>query len=202
MIVIDDPISSMDDARALASAQEIRTLTNQTAQTILLSHSKQLLCSVWQNFDQSESSALEIRRSPADSDIIRWDIHAAAITEYDRRHQLMRRFERGEPNEARSVAESLRLVLEGYLRVVCAADFPPGRRLGAFLGDAKERVNTIQPAIPQAMIIELEEIAEYAHRFHHDTNPEWDTALTNLNETELLGYVRRVLELVGPGAYV
>lgn len=198
IVAIDDPISSMDDARALASAQEIRTLTKQTAQTILLSHSKQLLCSVWQNFDQSESSALEIRRSPADSDIIRWDIHAAAITEYDRRHQLMRRFERGEPNEARSVAESLRLVLEGYLRVVCAADFPPGRRLGAFLGDAKERVNTIQPAIPQAMIIELEEIAEYAHRFHHDTNPEWDTALTNLNETELLGYVRRVLEFVSP----
>lgn len=198
IVVIDDPISSMDDSRALTSAQEIRGLTNRAAQVILLSHSKQLLCSVWQNFEQSESSALEIRRSPNDSEIVQWDIHAAAITEYDRRHLLLRDFESGEPKEARGVAESLRLVLEGYLRVVCAADFPPGRRLGAFLRDARLRVNTRQPVIPEAKIIELEEIAEYAHRFHHDTNPDWDVALSNLNETELLSYVRRVLVLVGP----
>ena len=198
IVVIDDPISSIDDGRSLTTSQEIRSLANQTGQMIVLSHSKQLLCSVWQHFDQSQSSALEIRRSPTDSEIVPWEIHAAAITEYDRRHQLLREFKRGEATDARSVAESLRLVLEGYLRVACAADFPPGKRLGAVLTDAKTRVKTPQPILLESSIRELEEIAEYAHRFHHDTNPNWDVALSNLNEAELLGFVRRVLDFVGP----
>ena len=40
------------------------------------------------------------------------------------------------------------------------------------------------------------DIVEYGNRFHHDTNPAWQTE--EINSTELLGFVQRTLAFVGP----
>ena len=37
----------------------------------------------------------------------------------------------------------------------------------------------------------LDEIVEYANRFHHDTNPAWETEA--INDAELRGFVERTL---------
>ena len=107
LIVIDDPASSLDDGRTIATAQEIRSLSGRVQQLIVLSHSKQLLCSVWDHADKQKGT------SPIISD----------------------------------------------------QDFK-----------------------------ELDSLREYANRFHHDTNPpSWDTEIANINETQLLGFAKRVL---------
>jgi wobble nucleotide-excising tRNase len=51
LVVIDDPISSLDDSRAAATAQRIRELAGRTCQTIVMSHSKPLLCNIWQHLN-------------------------------------------------------------------------------------------------------------------------------------------------------
>jgi len=38
---------------------------------------------------------------------------------------------------------------------------------------------------------ELRDIVEYANRFHHDTNPVWETEV--INSAELAGFVNRAL---------
>jgi len=193
IVVIDDPITSLDEVRSLATAQEIRGLLGRSHQTIVLSHSKGLLCAIWTHVDQARCSTLEVRRSVAGSTFTPWNIQDAAITEYDRRHCLLREYNAGLSRDIRQVAQSLRPVLEGFLRVACAEHFPPGMLLGNFINRAHQLENT-SPIIPPAALLELEQIKEYANRFHHDTNPAWDTEISNINETQLLGFVKRVLD--------
>lgn len=193
VVVIDDPVSSLDDARIVATAQEIRELDGLTMQTIVLSHSKQLLCSLWQHADHSRCSAFEVRRSPSGSTITPWNIHEATITEYDRRHLLLRDYDRGTVSDARQVAQSLRPVLEGFLRVACPEYYPPGTLLGTFVERVHHSLQDPSPILSAQDLGELRQIKEYANRFHHDTNPAWDREVANINETQLQGFVRRVL---------
>ena len=46
------------------------------------------------------------------------------------------------------------------------------------------------------MTQELKELLEYGNRFHHDTNPSWETEL--INATELSGLVKRTLAFASP----
>ena len=62
VIVIDDPVSSLDDNRSLTTVQEIRRLLPRVAQVIILSHSKPFLCQTWESSDPTQRAALQVRR--------------------------------------------------------------------------------------------------------------------------------------------
>lgn len=61
---------------------------------------------------------------------------------------------------------------------------------GQFVGTARE-------ILSQNDIDELANLTEYGNRYHHDTNPAWQTA--DINDAELLGFVRRVLAFTRRG---
>lgn len=193
VVVIDDPVTSLDDGRSVTTAQEIRELSGIAGQTIILSHSKQLLCSMWEYTDPKRCSSLEVRRSPGGSTIDLWDISDAAITEYDRRHARLRDCATGTFTDYRQVAQSLRPILEGFLRIACPEFFPPGTLLGRFITQAQSSLNAGQQILSQGDLAELEAIKEYANKFHHDTNKAWDSEVANINVQQLCGFVQRVL---------
>jgi hypothetical protein len=45
-----------------------------------------------------------------------------------------------------------------------------------------------------AVLTNLGHLVEYSNRFHHDTNPAWDTE--HINDGELAGFVRQTLDFV------
>src|SRR3546814_4063741 len=90
IVVIDDPITSLDDHRSLTTVQEMRRLAERTAQVIVLSHNKQFLCRLWEGTDPTLRAALEVARDGAGSTIRAWDVSQDCITEHDRRHALLR----------------------------------------------------------------------------------------------------------------
>jgi hypothetical protein len=94
----------------------------------------------------------------------------------------------GEPRE---IARSIRPHLEAFLRVACPAHFPPGTLLGPFTALCRQRVGQANEVLDQAAIQELGQLVEYANRFHHDTNPAWETEL--INDGELQSFVQRAL---------
>ena len=83
----------------------------------------------------------------------------------------------------REVAQSIRPVLEGYLRMACPEFFPPGQLLGPFRGIAQQRAASGTPIIDATKLTELSNLTEYSNRFHHDTNPAWDSE--HINDGEL-----------------
>ena len=191
VVVIDDPISSLDDHRSLTTVQEVRRLADRAGQVVVLSHDKRFLCRVWEGADGTMRLALEISRARNGSIVRTWDVAEDSVTEHDRRHAKFRDFVENGQGEPREIAKAIRPHLEAFLRVACPERFPPGKLLGPFIGECRQRVGGADEILGPAAIQELDELKEYANRFHHDTNPAWETEL--INDAELQGFVRRAL---------
>jgi wobble nucleotide-excising tRNase len=191
VVVVDDPISSLDDHRSLTTVQEVRRLAERAGQVIVLSHDKRVLCRIWNGADPTVRSALEIVRAGDGSTIRLWDVTQDSITEHDRRHARLREFVDKGSGDRRETARSIRPHLEAFLRVACPEHFPPGTLLGPFLGLCRQRVEQANQILDRPTTRELGELTEYANRFHHDTNSAWETEL--INDAELRSFVERAL---------
>ena len=191
IVVIDDPISSLDDHRALTTVQEIRRLVQRTAQVIVLSHSKPFLCRLSEHPDRTIVTAIQVTRDGTGSTLASWDVNLDCITEHDRRHALLREYTVRRNGNDSEVAKSIRPIIEAFFRVACPEHFPPSTLLGPFRGICEQRVDTPAQVLDRHHTQELRELVEYANRFHHDTNPAWETEA--INDAELLNYVQRAL---------
>lgn len=191
VVVLDDPVSSLDEHRALTTVQEIRRLAQRAAQVIVLSHSKGFLCRIWEGTDRTQRSAIRVQRDATGSAIAAWDVEQDSVTEHDRRHAALREYRRAGGNNSREVAEAIRPVLEAFLRVAYPEQFPPGTLLGHFRERCRQRVGTPQEILGQQPLQELHDLVEYANKFHHDTNPAYQTEV--INDGELRGFVDRAL---------
>ena len=197
VVVIDDPMSSLDAHRSLATVQKVRESSRQAKQTILLSHDKRFLCGILNGMNrQEEYTTLEIASTGNESMIRNWDATQDSITEHDQRYFLLQEYAATQAGTAREVAAAIRFYLEDYFRAACPGQFPPGKLLGQFAQECKQRLGRSDEVINQQTIEEVENILEYANRFHHDTNPAWQSE--SINPTELLGFVKRTLSLAGP----
>ena len=191
VVVIDDPITSLDDHRSLTTVQEIRQLADRAGQAIVLSHDKRFLCRIWNGADSTMRSALEIVRDGNGSTVRTWDVAQDSVTEHDRRHLRLREFVDCGTGDTREAARAIRPHLEAFLRVACPEHFLPRTLLGSFLGICRQRFGQIGEVLDHAATQELGELTEYANRFHHDTNPAWETE--EINDAELQSFVQRAL---------
>lgn len=198
IVVFDDPMTSLDEHRSLTTKQELRRLYSRVAQIITLSHSKPFLCSLWEDADTNTRSALRVSRATVGSDILEWDVRSDSVTEHDKRHELVSRYiQASDPTKERAVAAALRPILEAFMRVACPAHFPPGTLLGPFIGRCQDRHGTGNEILSLADTTELRALLDYANRFHHDSNPAWETAL--INDTELVDFAKRTLLFASRG---
>jgi wobble nucleotide-excising tRNase len=192
IIVIDDPISSLDGHRMLTTVQELRRLGQRVSQLIVLSHEKSFLCRINEGLVPAMRTPLKIDRDATGSTLLHWDVSQDSITEHDRRHELLTEFHtRGAADDTRNVARSIRPHLEAFLRVACPGSFPPGTLLGPFRAICEQRYGNVGQILDAHHIEELRDLVEYSNRYHHDTNPAWETEA--INDGELRGYVARAL---------
>jgi wobble nucleotide-excising tRNase len=191
VVVIDDPVSSLDEHRSLTTVQELRRLMRRAGQLFVLSHNKPFLCNLWDGTDKTLRAAIEFARDGDGSTIRSWDVSRDMVTEHDRRHALLREYLQAATPNNREVAQALRPVIEAFLRVAYPEYFPPGSLLGPFRNMCVQRVGTPQQILDQADTNELGDLTEYANLFHHDTNPAWQSQ--HINDAQLLDFVRRTL---------
>jgi wobble nucleotide-excising tRNase len=191
VVVIDDPISSLDEHRALTTVQEMRRLAERVGQVIVLSHSKPFLCRIWESADPTVRAALEVSRDGPGSTLRAWDVNRDCVTEHDRRHAMLREYVVTSTPNNREVARAIRPLLEAFVRVAYPEHFPPGTLLGPFRVLCQQRAGTTHQILSAPDAQELQDLIEYANRFHHDSNPAWETEV--INDAELSGFVTRAL---------
>ena len=195
VIVIDDPVCSFDDGRAMTTCQEVRRLADRTKQMILLSHEKSFLCRLHKHARPESTAALELKREGETmTRLTAWQPEEDQFTQYDHNHKSLRDFVAGSEPDIRRVAKNLRPVLEGYLRVAYPEFCPPGTLLGHFWNRMQSQIEAGSAIMDTGRMIDLDQIREYANRFHHDTNEAWEDEMPS--DCELLNYVRRVLEFI------
>ena len=192
VVVIDDPVSSLDEHRSLTTVQEVRRLSERAAQVIVLSHSKPFLGRIWEGADRTLRAALTVVRDGDGSTLEQWDVDQDSISEQDRRHSLLRAFLAGDGVDSRQVARAIRPLLEAFIRVAYPEHFPPGSVLGRFHGVCVQRLDSTEEILDRRDTQELRDLMEYSNRFHHDTNPAWETEA--INEGELRGFVGRAVK--------
>lgn len=194
-VVVDDPVSSLDEQRSFTTSQEVRRLAERVAQVVVLSHDKRFLARIWDGaIGRMTPTTLQIVRDGLGSTLAEWNVRGDATTEYDRRHSMLREFLESGRGDPREVARAIRPVLEGFERVAHPEHFPPGSMLGPFLGACEQRVGTPSEILSANDIATLRAILEYANRFHHDANPAWETETPN--DGELRGFALRALGFV------
>lgn len=197
VVVLDDPISSMDGGRTLATAQVVRHLTSRVAQVIVLSHNKEFLCQIMEQLDNVDMASMQIIRRGEGSSIEQWDIRSESHSEHDRRNNLFNSYlSKGHCNE-REIAFEIRNHLEGFLRIAYPSEFPPGTALGKhFISACEEQLGKPEQILSEDKFNELCQILEYANSFHHDSNPAWKSQAVDTDE--LVTYVKRTLKFTRP----
>lgn len=188
IVVIDDPMTSLDEHRNRNTLAEMRRLLHRVDQMIVLSHSKPFLCPLWQDSAPTQHQALRIDRMRVGqnqdaSTLTAWNVHSDCVQEHDRRHERVQTYiQNADSTTERDVAMSLRPMLEAFVRVAYPSEFPPGSCLGAFINVCAQRQGTHRQILNARDTNELNYLREYANEFHHDTNPAYQTVIINGQE--------------------
>lgn len=194
IVVLDDPINSLDDHRSYATVDAVIDIAATGAQVFVLSHNKRFLCRIWEKMKGKSCTGLELVRFETGSTIRRWEVGLDSVTEHDKRHMLFLEYLDGAVEEPRRVAQNIRFHLEAFLRVSLPQYFPPQTLLGHFVNRCKDVLDSPGEILVRGAVEELEEIVAYANRFHHDTNPSWETQ--EINDLELKRFVERTLGFI------
>ena len=193
IIVFDDPFTSMDSFRRNHTVHQIHRLGENCAQVVLLSHDAGFLKLLWDRVPSGDRKTLQLARvGEENTAIAEWDIEKAAKARYRADLDTLQRFLSLGEGEPRDVIQKLRPVLEGYCRNLYPAQFAEQEMMGSIVGKIRDAGAT-HPLYP--IVEDLDELNMYCRRYHHGENA--NAATEPVDDTELQGYVRRTLRLVG-----
>lgn len=200
VVVLDDPMSSLDKHRRMNTIQEVRTLLPTVAQVIVMSHDEYFLFDIYDRVAPrragtiTDTTTLHVRRAATGSTIEEWDIESEKMCRHDKRHALLTQFANGGGGDPMTVAQSIRLHLEHVLRALYPDKFRLGETLREFRNRARSASQNGNGFMTEAKLTEVGQIVDYSNDFHHDTNPAADTVV--INDTQLRDYVIRTLRFV------
>lgn len=195
VVVLDDPIASLDCFRKTATCQTIKRLATLSEQVIVLSHDPFFLRDIWDSSPKDSVCALRLARGRVGSKIAPWDICDETRTSFERSYVVLSDYLRGDyDGDLSDVASRIRLVLEGHLRHRVPSAFSPDDSLGMMIGKIRECGGDSPEHQLKLLEDDLAELNEYALLFHHDKNPQAHTR--PVTDGELRPYVERTLDVV------
>jgi wobble nucleotide-excising tRNase len=201
VIVIDDPISSLDEHRRNATRDAILNLADRAGQIFVFSHNPHFLSSLLDKRKaQNADSELFCIQKTGDktSELRGWEedeLNRKVQSRYYHRFNKLVAYASNRDGDPEEVAHCIRHVLEGNLR----RRFPDRYKksngsVGAFIGmvgDADED-NPLSDLQGTPYLKELKAIADsdYCHDPHHDNAPFMPLVI---NETELATWAKRTI---------
>jgi len=201
IIVVDDPISSLDEHRRGATRNAILDLADRCKQIVVLSHSPGFLSNLWEESDaDGELDLFRIQKTgEKTSKLTEWEedeLRRKVQDPYFHHFERLVAYQSKRQGDPVDVAHSIRHVLEGNLR----RRFPDRYKredgsIGAFIGMVKDAADDDPLSDLQGTdyFEELQEIAssEYCHDPHHSDDPFLPE---QINENQLATCAKRTLQ--------
>jgi len=197
-IIIDDPISSLDNHRKKCTVSEIAGLLPTSKQIVVLSHDPHFLFSIWDAAPKDSINTLNILRSGENSIIGPWDIEQETQAEYFKNYFVLSDYLEHGPNgnRLRDVARCIRPLLEGNLRICFPGSFNRNEWLGDFIKKVREAGSADRLHVLKRWESELTQINDYSKQYHHEQNPSGFSSAP-IQDSELKAFVKRTLKLIG-----
>jgi len=202
IIVIDDPMCSLDLNRKQQTRTVLKRLHDSCEQIIVLAHDvhflRNLRDDVLRTGNPNDIKCLKLKsviNRYSDFDVINLDQECESA--YFKSHRMLDEYMVGNAQSSMEIARSIRPMLEGYLH----RRFPNLINSGLLFGQVIDLIGNAQQPSPlinaQNITNELNEINRYAGQFHHDTNPAADQV--QITDGELLSFVERSLAVIYAG---
>lgn len=202
IIVIDDPMCSLDLNRKQQTRTVLRRLHDNCAQIIVLAHDVHFLRNLRDDVLRTESPnnvrCIKLKAvANRYSDFDEINIDQECESSYFKCHRMLDEYMAGNAQSSMEIARSIRPMLEGYLH----RRFPGMISGGLLFGEVVNQINSAQLPSPlvhaQNITAELNEINRYAGQFHHDTNPAADQV--QVVDGELLNFAERAIKVIHAG---
>lgn len=196
IIVFDDPFTSQDRSRRSATLSLIGSLSEKAQQVFILSHDPFFLRACWDAYKGgNDISCHQFIRFGDATNTGEWDIERETLPEYSKKHKTLWDYCHSSTGSPLEVAQTIRPVLEEYLRLKLPRSFADHEWLGQFIDKIRTASPTDPLAAAQVILLRIEYINEYGKRFHHSSTRAADTAV--MDQTELYTYAKATLDLVG-----
>ncbi|MCX6968361.1 MAG: AAA family ATPase [Verrucomicrobia bacterium] len=203
IVVIDDPMCSLDLNRKQHTQTVLRQIFNGAEQLIVLAHDPFFLRDVRDSLmvknASSPISVLQLRIAQGGySDFDNFDVDKECESPYFRHHRMLADFINNGSGELRHIAKAIRPALEGYLHRRFPGLVPRDMMFGQVIAFIKDTKPPEPICHAKCLVDELQEINDYAGQFHHDTNPgNADTVV--VVSTELQTFAVRALNVIHKG---
>ncbi len=201
LIVLDDPVSSLDRNRRHQSVRLIANLAGDCRQMIILSHDAFFIRELSEHFANRKLNPIKptiltiTRVQNSYSAFAGCDIDDICSSDYYRHHRLLAEYVDGNTtSNRREVAKAIRPLLEGYYHRRFPGRIPRTLMFGQIISYAGQSQSGDPLSYLQPVLKDLGEVNDYAGQFHHDTNPEYETA--PVVDGELLVFAKRALKLI------
>lgn len=202
IVVIDDPMCSLDLNRRHHTRVVLRKIFSKSEQLLVLAHDPYFLRDLRESFKKEDKAAsiatFQLSRTTGEySTFSSIDLDAECESAYFRHHRMLNDFVDGKGGDARAIAKTIRPMLEGYLHRRFPGRIPKDLLFGQVVVLIRDAKAPSPLCHAQTLVEELNEINEYAGQFHHDTNPSADTVV--VVEPELKTFIERALGVVHRG---
>lgn len=195
IVVIDDPITSLDIHRKNCTKDEILQVVKKSKQVIILSHDVDFLRMIWDNSPTNDVQTLQVQRKGKDGSVLsEWDIAEATRGDYYGDYFTLVNYAENNKGDSRLVVRAIRPLLEGYYRVRFPKEFPPNKWLGDFIDYVRNAPEDSPLHVVQKDLSEINAINNFSKKYHHKENPNADKE--TINDTELVLYIERTLKLI------
>jgi wobble nucleotide-excising tRNase len=202
IVVIDDPICSLDLNRKHHTKAVLKKIVAKAEQLIVLAHDPYFIRDLRDALRKDDSTTsittIQLVLAPEEySDFDALEIDKECESLYFQHHRLLNDFSAGRGGDAKLIAKAIRPMLEGYLHRRFPGIVPKSLMFGQVIALIRDASPPNPLCHAQGLVDELNEINEYAGQFHHDTNPGADSLA--VVAAELKTFVDRALLLVHSG---
>ena len=202
-VVIDDPMCSLDLNRKHQTRLVLKKINTKADQLIVLAHDLYFIRDLRDALRKDDSTTsittLQLALAAGEySDFDSIDVDKECESAYFQHHRLLNDFTSGQKCDSRSVAKSIRPMLEGYLHRRFPGLIPKSLMFGNVVVHIRDAVTPSPLCHAAGLVDELNEINDYAGQFHHDTNPGGADSVLII-ASELRTYVDRALVVVHRG---
>ena len=195
VVVIDDPVNSLDQERRLLIAETLLTMLDGLSQLVVLTHEPRLAHMLYRSKPHDERKVLCIRREGSTSCIREWEtMERDLATDYFRNYFTIADFIGGVSGDWEAAARSLRPFLEDYLR----QRFPGEFAVDDWLGSMADRIDAAGPSDPLAVMKvrlgDIRLVAKVTNPRHHGSTHAIGAEALNSSNTEI--YAKKALAIL------